>query len=111
MGKGCLGCFMVFVILWALGATYFAVKDEKQEDPLKDYPDQTFKLPPPDSTREIEFFDFSTMEYKYKESKKLEYSRQRRRLLKDNYEDQIIIDGKRYRLDHRNDGTHLIPIR
>jgi hypothetical protein len=107
--RGCGVLVLAFIFLWVLGAGYYTAKD-KPEEPIE-YTDSMPKIEDPDSTREIEYFDFGRMEYKYRESYKLERRRYKIKPPIDNYEDQIIIDGKRYRLRHTTHGTELILIR
>lgn len=86
-------------------AVYFYSIEEAEVD--SEVSETTSSLPAPDSTRTVEKIDWESLEYVYYEKKKkiknIPYTPPG--------EEQIIIEGKRYRIRKTPTHTEYIPIR
>ena len=110
--KGCLsGCMKLWVASFFLLLIYFWVTDEKEVDPV---PTTTYNYPTVDPNREVDHFDFQTLQWVYRDEvpeikesppRQIIYLKEVTTKNKSPWDGkQVVIEGKRYRVNEKPNG-------
>jgi hypothetical protein len=98
--------FRFFICLCLLYLCLVAYEHSKTPEPEVVLPKIEMPNPKPDSSREVDSFDWNRMEWKYTDQRHIKIRSSK--IYQQDGEVQLIIEGKRYRVQHQGDGSQKL---